>query len=524
MLINDTLGLYVPRCGSNMIRRDDSGSESSSRSCMSNAGGLAHRAWSDFIFDCCIPVSSFGLKGGAIESVDMIVNPFQLVSYRNFLVMYCSFVDGLDRGIRFPMLYILKTQFGLTQAIAFTAMGVSMSPWLLKPLIALFTDTIPIFGLRRKPYLIVSAAVNAISLCLIGYFSITHIGGFLVPMSLMTLRTITRCVTGSVAQGMLIEDCQDQTQSFISVLMSQYHTSHRMGQFLSVCFSGWVLSSNSLAIIFEATAAFHFGSMAFAFALNESPVLPIQENTLDDLPYKIDELREVVATQPRFKDVLGYSFLAMASPTYEARMAYYLLDDRGLSVAELSLVTVAQTVAATITPLVYSVFFQKANLNTLMNQFTIATVPASLLPLILTSGLSSYWGLSHVVETAIAAGSGFFLTLSTDLQMMPGNVLVARLSAPGLEGASFSLFTVMEGMGRVCSNISSGVLPLILGASSLNGYANMSMYILVCSAFQLAPLRSSPVALSIEDEDEEVRKLSDDEIPTPSEASVILSN
>ena len=133
-------------------------------------------------------------------------------------------------------------------------------------------------------------------------------------------------------------------------------------------------------------------------------------------------------------------------------------------------------------------WFQNASLFPLMNRFTVGTVPASLLPLVLTTGLSSYLGLSKWTETLVAAGSGFFLTLSTDLQMMPANVLVAQLSARGLEGSSFSLFTVVEGIGRVCSNFSSGLLPLLLGASATNGYANMSLYIIACSAFQLAPL------------------------------------
>ena len=455
-----------------------------------------HDVWSDFIFGSEQPESRIGLRGGDISSSssagfepELIVNPFTFGSYRNFLVMYCSFVDGLDRGIRFPIIYILKTKYLLSQAVAFTAFGVSLSPWLAKPFLALMTDTVPIFGLRRKPYLIGSAAINAASLGLIGAACVTQFGGFLVPMSLMTLRTFCRGITGSVVQGMLLEDCRDgdsdeAVQSRTSVLMSQYHTSHRLGQFLSVCVSGYLISTSSIPAIFVSMAAFHAGSIALAAVLSEPEVPVDARGTLDEIPDKLTELAEVVSDQPAFRSLLEYSFLAMASPTYEARLAYYLLDDRHMDVWALSLVTTAQTIAACITPTVYSILFQNSNLVPLAKNFTIATVPASLLPLVITTGLAAHMGWN---EAMIAAGSGFVLTLATDLQMMPANVLVAQLAKKGLEGASFSLFTVSEGLGRVVSNIYSGVVPLALGASAASGYANMSLYVVVASAFQMAP-------------------------------------
>ena len=452
--------------------------------------------WLDFLFGVdTAHISESGLPGGTpLTEQEWIVNPFRLGSYRNFMVMYCSFVDGLDRGIRFPMIYILKTKYMLSQAVAFTAFGVSLTPWLAKPFIALVTDTIPLFGYKRRPYIIGSAVVNAVALGLIGYFCTSQIGGFLVPMSLMTLRTFCRGVTGSVIQGMLIEDCRGPQgidepveQSRTSVLVSQYHTAHRLGQFISVAASGVLLSASHTDAIFVSMAAFHVGSIALTLFLHEEAVSPQDSGSLSDIPEKYDELVEATIDQPEFTALLGYAFLAMANPTYEARMAYYLLDDRHMDVWAVSLVTTAQTVAATITPTIYSVFFQRSNLKPLLKTLTLWTVPASLLPLILTTGISTSLGLDDTIVTAV---SGFFLTLTTDLQMMPTNVLVAQLAKPGLEGSSYSVFTVTEGLGRVLSNLYSGIVPVMLGAAAWNNYANMSLYVVVSSVFQLAPLAS----------------------------------
>jgi hypothetical protein len=426
-----------------------------------------------------------GFTGRSFE--EALLNPFAFSSFRNLFVMYCSFVDGLDRGLRLPIIYLLKTKYLLSQAVAFTAFGISLSPWLAKPFVAVVTDTVPIFGLRRKPYVIGSAWVNGISLGAIGAASAVDFGGYMFTMSLMTLRTICRCVTGSVVQGMLLEDCAEGGQTETSAQISYYHTSHRLGQFMSVLASGALLSTNSFLTVFLGIASFHMGSILLATMLDEAPQTPEEELASSQITIssKLENLLEIVANEPGFSPLLEYAFWAMACPGYEARMAYYLLDVRHLSVSELSLVSTAQTVASLVTPSVYNVFFSSKPLPPLLTTFTVSTVPAALLPLFLTTGLSDTLSLNPVM---VAAASGFFLTTMNSLQMMPANVMVARMARKGFEGSMFSVFTVTEGVGRVMSEFYVGLVPVAMGAAAWNGYMTMSAYIGLSGLFQLTPL------------------------------------
>jgi hypothetical protein len=467
---------------------------------------VIHDEWTDFIFGCEIRKTGIGLSGGREaespflprESAerdgngvdtsleDALLSPFTFSSFRNFYIMYCSFVDGLDRGLRLPIIYILKTKYMLSQAVAFTAFGVSMSPWLVKPYVAVVTDTVPVFGLKRKPYVIGSAWINGISLGAIGAVTATQLGGYLLPMSLMTVRTFCRCVTGSVIQGMLLEDCHEGGQALTSGLISQYHTAHRFGQFASVAASGLLLSTGAFLSVFLSIGAFHAGSIGLSMLLEESPAPNAPVAPAGELiPRKLQELKDSVAAEPGFGSLLEYAFWAMANPNYEARMAYYLLDERHFTVWQLSLVSTAQTVASLVTPSMYNFLFSDAPLRPLLRYFTIATVPASLMPLFLTTGASDALLLNPVL---VASVSGFFLTSMNDLQMMPANVLVARIARKGLEGSMFSVFTVTEGLGRVASEFYVGLVPVALGAAAWNKYANMSLYIATSSFFQLAPI------------------------------------
>jgi hypothetical protein len=463
-------------------------------------GGLRTAEYHDFLFGCSSAIVPSPrrpkLLGGQPDDTggSAFEVPYSFVgdSSRAFLVLYCSFVDGIDRGIQLPLLYTLKTNFHLSQIAASAAIGVSLSPWLFKPVLALITDTIPILGYRRKPYIFGAATINAVSLGLIAYCSLHHFGGVLIPMTLMTLRTFGRAMIDAAAQGLLLEDCRgpsgtENDQSKTSVLVSRFQAAHRLGQFLNVLASGYLMSTQSITPVYVSMAAAHVGTMVLSWATEEDRVDPLplssSSSNVDELLAKYDELKVAIAATPAFTNVLEYAFLSVAVPSYETPMAYYLIDARHFSITSMSLVNIVQTTGSLIAPIIYSEFFQRSKYSSLMIGLTVASIPASLIPLVITTGLASSYGLN---EVALAAFGAFTLTVVNDLQMLPANVLIAQLAPKGLEGTSFSLLTVVEGTGRVVSNVISAILPYGVGAVAPR-YSNMSLYVVVCTVFNVGP-------------------------------------
>jgi hypothetical protein len=463
-------------------------------------GGLCADSHADFLFPIAhgIALVRDRLKGGHQDDTGgSFETPIYFAgdSPRALLILYCSFVDGIDRGIQIPLLYTLKSSFHLTQLAASAAIGLSLAPWLAKPILALITDTIPIGGLRRKPYIIASAGVNALSLSLIAYAAMYHIGGFVLPLVLLTLRTFGRAMIDAAAQGLLLEDCRGPTgdetdQSKTSVLVSRFQAAHRLGQFVNVCASGYLMATSSLEPIYFTMAAVHIGTMLLAWTTDEQEIpetRPSDESFVETvvrvIPEKFGELKNAVGNTPAFTNVLEYTFLSVAVPSFEAPITYYLLDARHFTAANISIVNIVQTTGSLIAPIIYAQFFQKSRYSTLMIGLTVASIPATLMPVVITTGLSSYWGLN---EVAYASLSAFTLTVVNDLALLPANVLVAQLAPKGLEGSAFSLLTVVEGTGRVVSNAVSATLPYALGAVAPT-YSNMTWYVAICTAFNVGP-------------------------------------
>ena len=485
MRINPYLGLYAPD-GRKSVRGIQSGE---------GAGGLMTSIYSDFLFVPRPRRNPENLPGGHMDGTGGSAFESSIAfmgdSSRSFLVLYCSFVDGIDRGIQLPLLYTLKTHFHMSQLAASAAIGISLSPWLAKPFLALITDTVPIFGYKRKPYIFASALVNAASLFLIGYLSVTDVsGGFFVPLTLMTLRTFGRAMIDAAAQGLLLEECRDTSltevpdQSVASVQISRYQAAHRLGQFLNVCASGYLISTTSITAVYFSMAAVHVGTMVLSYMTEEQRVeRPEHHDWSGEIAQKYGQLKLAVSESPAFRNVIEYMFLSVVVPSYEAPMAYYLLDARHFSIASLSWINVVQTFGSLIAPVVYAQFFQRSKYSTLMATLTIASIPASLMPLVITTGLAAKW---HMNEMVWAAVSAFTLTLVNDLQLLPAHILVAQLAPRGLEGSSLSVLTVVEGGGRAISNIVSSVLPSVFGAVAPR-YKNMTIYVIVCTVFNVGP-------------------------------------
>ena len=80
-----------------------------------------------------------------------------------YAVMTVYFVQGVLGLASLARTYFLKDQLGLSPGEATALMGITTLPWVIKPVYGFLTDGLPIFGYRRKPYLILAGALGSSS-------------------------------------------------------------------------------------------------------------------------------------------------------------------------------------------------------------------------------------------------------------------------------------------------------------------------------------------------------------------------
>ena len=109
----------------------------------------------------------------------MIASTFELKDFKQFLqdkiffgnkptpellaILTVYFVQGILGLARLAVSFFLKDDLGLSPAEVAALTGISSLPWVIKPLFGFISDGLPIFGYRRRPYLILSGFLGTIS-------------------------------------------------------------------------------------------------------------------------------------------------------------------------------------------------------------------------------------------------------------------------------------------------------------------------------------------------------------------------
>ena len=71
-------------------------------------------------------------------------------------ILTVYFVQGILGLARLAVSFFLKDDLGLTPTEVGVLTGISSIPWIIKPVFGFLSDGVPIFGYRRRPYLILS--------------------------------------------------------------------------------------------------------------------------------------------------------------------------------------------------------------------------------------------------------------------------------------------------------------------------------------------------------------------------------
>eukprot|EP01031_Cornospumella_fuschlensis_P038089 gene38089-46282_t len=81
-------------------------------------------------------------------------------SYEKLAILLVYFVQGALGLSRLAVTFFLKDQLGLSPAESSALLGITSFPWIIKPVYGFISDTIPLFGYKRRSYLMLSGVLG----------------------------------------------------------------------------------------------------------------------------------------------------------------------------------------------------------------------------------------------------------------------------------------------------------------------------------------------------------------------------
>ncbi|XP_028773513.1 folate-biopterin transporter 1, chloroplastic isoform X3 [Neltuma alba] len=165
----------------------------------------------------------------------------------NIAVAMVYFVQGVLGLARLAVNFYLKDDLHLDPAETAVITGFSSLPWLIKPLYGFISDSVPLFGYRRRSYLVLSGLLGALSWSLMASFVDSKYDAAFCIL----LGSLSVAFSDVVVDSMVVERARGESQSTSGSLQSLCWGSSSFGGIVSAYFSGslvetYGVSTNSL--------------------------------------------------------------------------------------------------------------------------------------------------------------------------------------------------------------------------------------------------------------------------------------
>ncbi|EOA26827.1 hypothetical protein CARUB_v10022920mg [Capsella rubella] len=432
----------------------------------------------------------------------------------NVAVAMVYFVQGVLGLARLAVSFYLKDDLHLDPAETAVITGLSSLPWLVKPLYGFISDSLPLFGYRRRSYLVLSG--------LLGAFSWSLMAGFVdskySAASCILLGSLSVAFSDVVVDSMVVERARGESQSVSGSLQSLCWGSSAFGGIVSSYFSGSLVESYGVRFVFGVTALLPLITSAVAVLVNEQrvvkPALGQKENIalvspgfLQTSKQNMIQLWSAIKQPNVFLPTL-FIFLWQATPHSDSAMFYFTTNKLGFTPEFLGRVKLVTSIASLLGVGLYNGFLKTVPLRKIFLVTTIFGTGLGMTQVILVSGFNRQLGIS---DEWFAIGDSLILTVLAQASFMPVLVLAARLCPEGMEATLFATLMSISNGGSVLGGLMGAGLTQVFGITK-DSFGNLSTLIILCNLSSLLPLpllgllpRDSPDTLTKDDADIEMK-------------------
>lgn len=412
-------------------------------------------------------------------------------------IVLVYFVQGILGLARLAVSFFLKDELGLSPAELSVLMGFAVIPWTIKPLFGFISDGLPIFGYKRRPYLIAAGLLGALSWVALATWVDTAFGAALA----IALSSVSTNLSDVIADSLVAERARKESLESAGSLQSLCWGSMAFGGIITAYFSGFLLEYFSTKTVFLVTATFPLIVSAVAWLIAEEKVNYIAN--FDRVQEQISLTRKAISN----KSILlpaAFVLLWQSTPSSDAAFFYFATNELGFQPEFLGRVSLVTSIASLVGVWLFQRYFKSVPFRKIFFWSAIISAVLGMTTLLLVTHANRALGID---DRWFSLGDSAILNVMGKIAWMPLLVLAARLCPRGVEATLFALLMSVINCGGILSSLSGGLLTHWLGITESN-FDNLWLLVVIANVSTLLPLPflgwlPSANALSQEEEEDD---------------------
>ncbi len=373
-------------------------------------------------------------------------------------------VEGLGQIVGLisqPLNYYLKEVHGWSPLQVTAFVTLFNLPWIIKPLYGLVSDFVPLFGYRRKSYLII-ANIAATG----GYLWVTQLNAPGDLVFALMLTAYAMAISSTLCGAVLVENGQRLKES--GAFVNQQWLWFNIAAMIAAIGGGQLVQHLAPAGALHTAAAII--AVAPCIVILGTVFLVPEKRTRTDLAGMKNTLRGLLTAFRRRElwIVAMFMFLYYFSPGLSTPLYYHMTDDLKFSQAYIGLLGSISAAGWVVGALLYRRLFADLTLKNLLNlSIAIGT----------TAGLAYLLFWNETAAAIISFGGGFAAMLTTVATV----TLAADYCPPRAEGFSFAvLMSIINLANTLADNVGSflythafhrALAPLVLISAAFTAFA-----------------------------------------------------
>jgi folate/biopterin transporter len=391
------------------------------------------------------------------------------------LIVY--FVQGILGLARLAVSFFLKDELALSPAQVAALMGIAALPWVIKPLFGFLSDGLPIFGYKRRPYLVLSGLMGTAAWLSLA----TVVDTAWAATGAILLSSLSVAVSDVIVDSLVVERARAESLSESGSLQALTWGTSAIGGLITAYLSGWLLAQFSTQTVFAITATFPLLVSAVAWLIIEERIG--SRSDISTVRSQIQQLRGAI-TQKAIWLPTAFIFLWQATPSADSAFFYFTTNELGFEPEFLGRVRLVTSIASLIGIWLFQRFLKNIPFRSLMGWTTVISALLGMTALILVTHTNRTLGID---DRWFSLGDSLILTVMGQIAFMPVLVLSARLCPPGVEATLFALLMSVWNLSGLLSHELGALITHWLGITETN-FDKLWLLVIIANASRLLPL------------------------------------